>query len=333
MKLFKYSLIFIATIIVLIVLSFIIWMKINNNFIKNTTITKEIHIDRGASLSSIYNDIFQNLDTPIFFKTYLTNVLKIDRTIKYGYYNAENISLYQFLENISNGTQSTVRITIPEGYNIFDIANVLDKNNITTKDSFLKDAFDKSVIKEITGENYSSMEGFLYPATYRFPKRYDNKRILNTMYNQFIKNLPKDFEAKASKFGLSLYEAVTLASIIQKETYSEDESPIVSSVFHNRLKINMRLQADPTIIYGKYLEFDGNIQKKDLQDKSNIYNTYKHNGLTPTPISNPSSIALNAVINPAKTNYIYFVADKKGNHIFSSDYRQHVNNVRKYQKQ
>lgn len=332
MKVVKYSIILSILFVILISLSILVWFKLNSNFLNNTIVNREITIEKGESISSIYNKIFQDINTPFGFRKYLDKVLKFGSQIKFGYYVADNISLYDFIENIKNGTQSHIKVTIPEGYNVFDIASTLDKLQITSKDSFLKDAFNKSIIKDVTGKNLSTFEGFLYPATYKFPKNYDNILILKTLYNGFLQNLPTNFEEKAKYYGLSLYEAVTLASIVQKETYSEKEAPVVASVFHNRLKINMRLQADPTIIYGKYLSFDGNIRKNDIHDKSNIYNTYRHNGLPPTPISNPSIIALNAVINPAKTNYLYFVADKKGNHIFSSDYRQHVNNVRKYQK-
>jgi UPF0755 protein len=149
------------------------------------------------------------------------------------------------------------------------------------------------------------------------------------MVDNFNKNLPKKFTEKIKKQGLSFYQGIILASIIQKETYKLDEYPLIASVFYNRLKKRMRLQSDPTVIYGME-NYQGNIQKKDLLNKSNVYNTYKHSGLPPTPICNPSKHALDAVINPRQTNYLYFVADKKGGHIFSTNYQDHRKNIRKY---
>ncbi len=178
---------------------------------------------------------------------------------------------------------------------------------------------------------------FLYPDTYFFPPKSTPEFVATAMYKAFLSQLPpENFEDKADKLGgLSLYEAVTLASIIQKETYDPDEAPpLISSVFHNRLKYRMRLQADPTIIYGLYPEFDGNITKQNLRDSSNPYNTYKINGLTPPtpPICSPSKVALEAAVNPADTKYLYFVADKNHRHVFSKNYREHINQVNRHQK-
>ncbi|MCA1980321.1 MAG: endolytic transglycosylase MltG, partial [Calditerrivibrio sp.] len=133
------------------------------------------------------------------------------------------------------------------------------------------------------------------------------------------------------KRGLSMYEGIILASIVQKETFVEEEYPVVASVFYNRLRKNMRLQSDPTIIYGMGDRFDGNIKKSDLLDKNNRYNTYTINGLPPTPISNPSKGALEGVMNLAETDFLYFVAKKDGTHIFAKSYEEHLINVKKYQ--
>lgn len=178
------------------------------------------------------------------------------------------------------------------------------------------------------------MEGFLYPGTYKFPKNVTAYDIMKFMYDEFKKNLPADFEEKVKAHGLSFYDAINLASIVQKETYNEVEAPIVASVYYNRLKIRMRLQADPTILYGKFLRnnFEIKIGRSDLQDETNIYNTYKHYGLPPTPICSPSAIALEAVANPADTKYLYFVADKERKHLFSETYEQHRRYVNEYQK-
>lgn len=313
-----------------ILFSALFWIFQNESFLNTTYVNLEIMIEKGDSPKKIYKTIFKDLQTPVGFKTYMVRIKRFGKEIKYGYYSSANVSLAGFLNNIENGVESTVKVTIPEGYNVYEISTALERMGVEDKNSIINAAFDPEIVKKITGENYASMEGFLFPGTYFFPKGCGAQKIFKTMYQEFRKNLPADFKKKASRLGLTEYEALTLASIVQKETYAESEAPIVASVFLNRLKTNMRLQADPTIIYGIFREFDGNIRRADINDSSNIYNTYKHWGLTPTPISNPSTVPLNAVINPAETNYLYFVAGKHGVHFFSETYEQHVENVNKY---
>lgn len=330
-KLAKTTLVSFFVIAVTCLSVFAFWAFQNESFLEQTYVDMEIFINKGDSPNKVYETIFNDdIKTPIGFKTYLIRIKKFARDIKYGYYSSSNISLGDFLQNIKNGIETTIKITIPEGYNLYEIAMALERVGITKKDKIINKAFDKDTVRKITGENYPSIEGFLAPGTYFFPKSCDVEAIFKSMHADFKKNLPSDFKSKAAKLGLSEYEAVILASIVQKETYLETEAPVVASVFLNRLKTNMRLQADPTIIYGIYREFDGNIRRKNIDDSTNIYNTYRHNGLPPTPISNPSTISLNAVINPSDTNYIYFVANKKGTHFFSETYLEHLQNVKKY---
>ena len=203
------------------------------------------------------------------------------------------------------------------------------------KDEFLSLVFNKEYVKKGTGNDYKSLEGFLFPGTYKLPKKFKVEYVVDTMYTDFKKYVPADFKEKVAAQGLTEYEAIILASIVQKETYNVFEAPIVASVYYNRLNIDMILQADPTILYGKFLrgEYEIKIGKADLRDETNIYNTYKHKGLTPTPICNPSLIALEAVANPAKTNYLFFVASKDGEHLFSETYDVHRRYVNEHQKQ
>ncbi len=304
----------------------------NYAFLKSTSITDEINIKKSESFQSVYNRIFEDVKTPIGFDTYLKHVTKFNSNIKYGYYHADNITLHQYLNNIMEGKQTTTRVTIPEGFNLFQIAERLENLQILKSEEFIEAAFDRELIYEISGYEVSSMEGLLLPSTYQFAKYTEPKDILLTMHYYFKKSLPEDFEALAKKHNLTTYQVLILASIVQKETYSDKESPVVASVFLNRLKQKMRLQADPTIIYGKFLTFDGNITKSDIRDAGNVYNTYRHNGLPPTPICNIGVATLNATLNPADTKYLYFVADKNGKHLFSETYRQHTNYVNRYQK-
>ncbi len=312
-------------------ISGLIFMQ-NRAFLNNTMIVDDINIKKSEGYNSVYKRLFSDINTPIGFDKYLRHIKKFNQNIKYGYYLADNITLNQFLDNIASGKQTTIRVTIPEGFNLFEIGERLENLEITSNEEFLEAAFDNEYVEELTGYKATSMEGLLLPSTYHFPKYTDPRVILQTLHTYFKKSLPEDFEQQAAKFDLTPYELLTLASIVQKETYSYKESPVVASVFHNRLDINMRLQADPTIIYGKFVAFDGNIRKSDIRDSSNIYNTYRHNGLPPTPIANFGKVTLDATLNPADTEYLYFVADKNGKHLFSKDYRQHVNNVNRHQK-
>ncbi|WP_022849733.1 endolytic transglycosylase MltG [Limisalsivibrio acetivorans] len=308
------------------------WITENEKFLKNNNVTIELDIPKNGTFNEVYDRVFKHMETPPFFREYLIYVKKADRRIKYGYYNAEGTSLKELMEAIYKGAQSTMKITFPEGYNIHDMANVIEEKKMAGAEEFLKACLDDDFIKKLTGYDAPTIEGFLYPDTYYFAPYTKPDYIIRTMYANFKDNLPENFGEKVGRYGLSEYEGVILASIIQKETYRIEESKLVASVFYNRLKRGMRLQADPTIIYGKYAEFDGNIRKSDIKDDTNPYNTYQIKGLPPTPISNPSRQALEAAAEPADTRYLYFVATKEGKHVFSKSYREHRRNVYIHQK-
>ncbi|MGD9808547.1 MAG: endolytic transglycosylase MltG [Deferribacterales bacterium] len=309
-----------------------LWILQCEKFLDNTLVTVELEVEPNTSFNWLYGRLFEHLDTPPLFRLYLIKKVKLDRNMKYGYYRAGDIPVRRLLDAVMKGRQSTMKVTIPEGYNMYDVSNRISERIVDSAGEFLKAVKDKTFIKNLTGKDYVSLEGFLYPDTYFFPPNSEPQHVASAMYQMFMKQLPEDFDEKARKLGLTSYEAVIMASIIQKETYDPSEAPLISSVFHNRLKFPMRLQADPTIIYGLYPDFDGNIRKTDLRDRSNPYNTYKIDGLPPTPICNPSKIALEAAVNPADTRYLYFVADKERRHIFSTNYRDHTNEVNRNQK-
>lgn len=256
-----------------------LWVVKNEKFLDNTIVTVELEIERNSTFNELYNRLFKYLDTPPFFREYLIYKVKLDRNMKFGYYRADKLPVRRVIDAVMKGRQSTMKVTIPEGYNIYDVANRISERIVDSAGQFLKTVKNKEYIRQLTGKEYSSLEGFLYPDTYFFPPKSTPQFVASSMYQSFLKLMPEDFDEKAKKLGLTRYEAIILASIIQKETYDPAEAPLISSVFHNRLKYHMRLQADPTIIYGLYPEFDGNIKKKDLRDSSNPYNTYKINGL------------------------------------------------------
>ena len=279
---------------------------------------------------SSYNKIFGNLKTPPFFYQYSIYVMHLDKQIKFGNYKFENTAVSKVLDDISKGKSYNIKITFPEGFTVYDIAVKADKLKNISKDKIIELSKDKDFIKEVLEKDYSSLEGFLYPDTYFLSPDSNEKVLIKAMIKNFFNNLPDDFEKKLKEHGLNFYQGLILASVVQKETYKDEEYPVVASVFLNRLKRKMKLQSDPTVIYG-IKDFNGNIKRSHLKDEKNPYNTYVHPGLPPTPVCNPSKKAILAVMNPAKTKYLYFVADKKGNHIFAKTYLKHKENVRKFQ--
>ncbi len=307
------------------------WKRACDTFLADTLVTGEYIIEKGEPFRKTYDAVFRGQNTPPGFIVYLTKIRDFDRKIRYGYYEANAISLETLIDHITNGKQTLTKVTFPEGYNMYDVATAIENAGIAGKATMLSVFTDRSFVLTLTGNGYESLEGFLAPGTYFFSKRYPPEKIAAKMVNEFYKTLPLDFEAGAKKQGLSFYDALILASIVQKETYDEAESPVVAAVFLNRIKSRMFIQADPTIIYGMYDRYDGSIRKADITDRSNRFNTYRHKGLPPTPISNPSVMALSAVINPADSDYYYFVATKDGRHVFSKDYDDHRRNVRIYQ--
>ncbi len=327
---FKKAIFIFATVSFIVFTLLGIWIVKCNNFLNDTKITSEFKINKNENFKSSYKKIFEKSNPPPLFYQYAVYVMHLDKNIKFGSYKFENVPILKALEDISKGKSYNIKITFPEGFTVYDIAKTANKlKNISDKD-IIRLAEDKKFIITLLGVDYPSLEGFLYPDTYLIPPDCNAEALIRLMVKNFYNNLPPDFEKKLKNFNLSFYQGIILASIIQKETYKDNEYATIASVFYNRLKKNMKLQSDPTVIYG-IKNFDGNIKKTHLKDKTNPYNTYVYKGLPPTPICNPSKKALEAVINPDKTNFLFFVADNSGNHVFSKSYSEHKKSVRKFQ--
>ncbi len=221
-------------------------------------------------------------------------------------------------------------VTIPEGYTVGQIAEVLDQQRITDRAEFLRLAKDRTFIESL-GIAADSLEGYLYPDTYRFPRPTAAKDVIKAMVDQLGQVMTPEWQARAKDLRMTLHEVLTLASVIEKETGAGGERAQISSVFHNRLKKKIPLQSDPTVIYG-LPQFDGNLRKKDLSHPS-PYNTYRWAGLPPGPIANPGAEAIRAALYPVPTPYLYFVSKNDGTHYFSATLVEHNKAVEKYQKQ
>jgi UPF0755 protein len=235
----------------------------------------------------------------------------------------------RILEQIVAGRVVTYEVTLPEGLDAAQIAARLELAGVARADAFLAVARDPSVAAEF-GVEGPGLEGYLFPETYQIPHGLTPKQVAKVLVDQFHRAWG-ELAADASARGLSMREAVTLASIVEKETGAPEERPLVASVFANRLARHMRLDSDPTTIYG-IAAFDGNLRRADLEDESNRWNTYRIDGLPPTPIASPGAASLRAAVHPAETPYLYFVSRNDGTHVFAQSLAEHNANVARYQK-
>lgn len=241
---------------------------------------------------------------------------------------SSTLSPKEILEKMASGKVKLYSFTIPPGKTIAEIAEILAEQNVGRKDRLLTLLSDNAFAESL---GVPMFEGYLLPETYAIPKGYTEKAIIKRIIEMFEKKTA-DIERDAKSLGYTLHEAVIMASIVEKEAGGKEEYPLVSSVIHNRLARNMRLQMDPTVIYGIRKRFDGNLTRKDLQT-DHPWNTYTRGGLPRSPICSPSLGALEAAVNPADTNYLYFVAKNNGSHKFSATLKEHNRAVRKYQIQ
>ncbi len=264
------------------------------------------------------------------FKFKMVAVFKgYDKRIKAGEYLLSGaMPPSEIFKVLIRGKVRLYRLTVPEGYNLYQIATLVADSGWGTKTAFLKTAKDAAWTKR-AGIDADTLEGYLFPDTYFFQKEAMAEQIISTMIKQFWSVFSPEWTEKASKLGLSVHEVVTLASIIEKETGAPFERPIISSVFHNRLKKRMRFESDPTVIYG-LKGFDGNLTRKHLSTFT-PYNTYQIKGLPPGPIANPGRKALEAALYPADTGYLFFVSKKDRTHQFSTNLKNHIRAVKKYQ--
>jgi UPF0755 protein len=253
----------------------------------------------------------------------------LDKRIKAGEYILSSaMSPKEILHKFVSGKVRLHRVTLPEGYSLTQIAAVVAGAGLATEESFMKAAYDSDRVHSF-GITADSFEGYLFPDTYYFSKGIPVEKIISAMVNRFQSQFKSEWKQQAEKIGFSIHAIVTLAAIIEKETGAPSERPVISSVFHNRLKKKMRLESDPTVIYG--IEgFDGNITREHLNTQT-PYNTYRNRGLPPGPIANPGSAAIEAALYPDDTSFLFFVSKKDGTHKFSTTISEHNRAVRKYQ--
>ncbi len=254
------------------------------------------------------------------------------RAIKAGeYYFTRPMTPGEVFDKLISGDVYYHRVTIPEGVRSEEIFALFARAGFGTEEEYRESYRDVSLIADLDSEA-TDLAGYLFPDTYTLQKGTTAKAIVAMMVARFREVFQPSWIDKVTARGLTVREAVTLASMVEWETAHDDEDPLVSSVFYNRLRLGMRLQCDPTVIYALEMRdgFDGNIRKNDLKIDS-LYNTYRYAGLPPGPIGNPGAAALQAAVEPAGTSYLYFVSMNTGRHFFSTNLRDHNRAVWLYQ--
>jgi UPF0755 protein len=256
-----------------------------------------------------------------------------DRAIKSGEYDlSPALTPLQILDKLVAGKVKMHEVTVPEGLRLDEVAARLESAGITSAAAFEARARDPELAHSL-GVEADSFEGYAYPETYRFRRDTPPEEILAGMVEELRHRLGPDEQAALERSGMTLHQLVTLASIVEKESTPGPERGLISAVFHNRLAKGMRLQSDPTVIYGIVQTrggFDGNIRLADLREDT-PWNTYTRAGLPPGPIASPSLDAIRATLHPADVDYLYFVARNDGTHAFSATLADHNRAVKRFQ--
>ena len=274
----------------------------------------------GASFNSILEDFALHPVQKFLLKVYLrVNDINMAQA---GHYYIKNKSWKDFIISVSQGDVIIFKLKIPAGKNLFEIKKILLQSNLNNDCNNFK----------CLDNRYNFIEGTLKPDTYFYKHSSSLAKILQESQSEFFQFSIDLWQERNSKLPLrNLSDALILASIVEKEAGNEEEKSTIAGVFLHRLSIGMKLQADPTIIYGLMPDFNGDITKANLLDKNNPYNTYQIAALPPTPISTISQSSLEAVILGMKNDYLYFVAKGDGTHKFSKTYKEHLEAVKKYQ--
>ncbi len=286
-------------------------------------------VENGDTFGKINQRLFnQGLISNTRFFHYLAKYKKVMTKFKAGSYTiAKGSTMSDVLNTLVYGQANLTSITIPEGKNMYEVAKLLEAAGVTKEKDFLEIIQNREFISQFN-ISADSLEGYLYPETYRFVPNSTAKLVAKTMLDLFNK---KTEQINFSHPFLDKHQVIILASMVEKETGAKTERPSIAGVFTNRLKKRMRLESDPTTIYGIWSRYAGNIKKSDLLEVT-PYNTYKIPALPKGPISNPSLEAIQAVLSPENHEFLFFVSRNDGTHVFTKNYGEHVQAVDSFQK-
>ncbi len=282
----------------------------------------EVEIPEGATYRQAINILYGNnliRDKNIFI--ILGKLTGLDRRIRYGFYSFwGKMSPYQVFKRLEEGKIIEYEVTIVEGDSLLEIGSKLAANKVMSVDYFNRLARDSDFLK-LLDVNAPSLEGYIFPQTYRIPKGVNPKSVLKGMVGMLRRSYTDQMRERMKELGWSENKVLVLASIIEKEAITDEERPIISAVYQNRINKGMPLQADPTAIYG-VKSSKLKITKDDLKNQTD-YNTYVIKGLPPGPIASPGIKSINAALYPANVPYLYFVSQNNGTHHFSVTWEEH----------
>ncbi|SHJ71428.1 endolytic transglycosylase MltG [Tepidibacter formicigenes] len=322
--------IFIVTLFLLLLVSIFIYKQNQYTINKENTV---IYIEKGSNLRDVSSKLKKNniIKWEKYFELY-TKLKGKEKIIKTGQYVIPpKIKLDELLEKLQNPDLEYVVITIPEGYNIHQIASKLEMNSLIDKNQFFSTLENLSTGKDIIKKDkiLYPLEGYLFPDTYYIPIKAKEEKIIDIMFKRFNEIFSEEYKKRSEELDMSINDIITIASLIEKEAANDKERSRISGVIYNRLKKGMPLQIDASVIYGitKGKKNISRLTYKDLKIESD-YNTYLHKGLPPGPIASPGEASIKAALYPEKHDYLYYVLGENG-HIFSKTYKEHLKNINK----
>lgn len=296
--------------------------------------TKEVVvlIPKGASLKEISNELKKNgvINSSLAFRA-LAKLKKVDSRLQHGeYVFPARMSPLQVLKKLVEGDNIKRTVLVRPCDTIETIKKTISDSGLLSREE-VDLGFSSGALLEKFKIPYPSFEGYIFPETYTFSRPISPEELVEVLLNFSFKKFEElDLETRGKKYNFSLHDVITLASIIEAETPDKFEKYLISSVFHNRLRLGMPLQADPTVAYA-LSKHGASLTKEDLKTYHQ-HNTYINKGLPPSPICSPGADALDAAVNPATTNFLYFVSDGKGKHKFSTNLKDHNLNVKQYRE-
>lgn len=304
-------------------------------------ITTTIEIKKGMSSAEISSRLeeLKVIESAQQFRL-IGRVLRSWSKVKTGEYRVNSSqSPLEIFSVLNSGISIVYPVTIKEGANLYEVAQAIAAQGLTSSQviislakspEFALQTLPQEFKESVSASGLLTLEGFLFPDTYHFTKVMTPEDMLRQMVRRFQSAWSADLKAASKQLGMASFEVLILASMIEKETGAPYERPIISSVFHNRLRKRMKLQSDPTTIYGMWERYTGNIKKSDLLTHS-AHNTYTIPALPIGPIANPGREAMTAAIKPETSEYLFFVSKNDGTHFFSRTYEEHNKGVRSFQ--
>jgi UPF0755 protein len=291
---------------------------------------KEVQVTEGMSFKAIAAKLQE--EGIIRYRGYfeiIGRIQGITRKVRVGYYGlGAHMSMWEVLDMLRSGRVIGYDVVIPEGYNLFQIGYTLAQTPLLDDPNrFIAVATNRKFAQAL-GVQADSLEGYLFPDTYYLPKGITVEDIAKRMVQRYRDVFTPDYAKRAAEIGMTEHQIITLASIVEKEAKVESERKLIAAVYYNRLKKGIKLQADPTAVYGKKA-WVTHVTKEDLQ-RMTPYNTYLRKGLPPGPIANPGQGAILATLYPEKADYLFFVAQGDGSHYFSNDFSEHEKAIGRY---